>query len=269
MYERKNRTNDSFRGNVVKNGREALAIFHKMSYNICEIQIVHRCSTCFLCSTDRGESDWRVDMNKIITISRQYGSGGREIGEKLANIYNIPFYDRALITRAAEESGFAEAAFDKVEDKATNSLLYSIAMGMNAYGGPDLGYTHMSLDDRIYLAQSDIIRKVADEGPCVIIGRCADYILKDRDDVINIFIWASLPYRIKRAIERDGVDPKDAEATVLKKDKRRANYYNYHANDKWGKVSNYHLAIQSDFGGVEKSVQIIRDFIAIESGDPD
>ena len=200
-------------------------------------------------------------MNKIVTISRQYASGGREVAERLAMEYGIPFYDRALIARAAKESGFAEAAFDNVEMKATNSLLYSIAMGMNAYGSPDIGYTHLSLDVRIYIAQSDIIRKVADEGPCIIVGRCADYVLRERKDVINIFIWSSMPYRIKRAIERDGIEEDKAEETIIRMDKRRANYYNYHAIEKWGTVTNYHLAIQNDFRGVDKTVEVIKQFI--------
>ena len=200
-------------------------------------------------------------MNKVVTISRQYASGGREVAEKLAKEYGVPFYDRALIAKAAKESGCAEAAFDNVEMKATNSLLYSIAMGMNAYGSPDLGYTHLSLDDRIYIAQSDIIRKVADEGPCIIVGRCADYVLRERKDVVNIFIWSSMPFRIKRAIERDGVEPDKAEETITRMDKRRANYYNYHAIEKWGVVTNYHLAIQNDFRGVDKTVEVIKQFI--------
>ena len=200
-------------------------------------------------------------MNKIVTISRQYASGGREVAEKLTMEYGIPFYDRALIARAAKESGFAEAAFDNVEMKATNSLLYSIAMGMNAYGSPDIGYTHLSLDDRIYIAQSDIIRKIADEGPCIIVGRCADYVLRERKDVINIFVWSSMPFRVKRAIERDGVEPEKAEDTIIRMDKRRANYYNYHAVEKWGVVTNYHLAIQNDFRGVDKTVEVIKQFI--------
>ena len=200
-------------------------------------------------------------MNKVVTISRQYASGGREVAEKLAHEYGIPFYDRALIAKAAKESGFAEAAFDNVEMKATNSLLYSIAMGMNAYGSPDLGYTHLSLDDRIYIAQSDIIRKVADEGPCIIVGRCADYVLRERKDVVNIFIWSSIPFRIKRAIERDGVEEDKAEETIVRMDKRRANYYNYHAIEKWGVVTNYHLSIQNDFRGVDKTVEVIKQFI--------
>ncbi|MCI8626764.1 MAG: cytidylate kinase-like family protein [Lachnospiraceae bacterium] len=204
-------------------------------------------------------------MNKIITISRQFGSGGREIGKKLADALGIPFYDNEIITRAAKESGFAEAAFEKAESRATNSLLYSIAMGMNAYGSQDMGYTNLPLDDRIYLAQSNVIRKVAEEGPCVIVGRCADYVLKERTDVINVFIWATLPFRVERAVRIDKVNPVKAEDAVLRMDKRRANYYSYHANDKWGKVYNYHLSIQSDFGGIDKTVEVIKLFVEHES----
>lgn len=200
-------------------------------------------------------------MSKIITISRQYGSGGREIGERLSKLLDIPYYDNALITRAAKESGFAEAAFEKAEEKATNSLLYSIAMGMNAYGNQEFGFAHLSLDDRIYLAQSEIIRKVADEGPCVIIGRCADYVLKERNDVLHFFIWADMDFRIKRATELYNLSPSKAEENVLKVDKRRANYYNYHANGKWGSASNYHLSIKSDALGIEKSALLLKDFV--------
>lgn len=204
-------------------------------------------------------------MNSVITISRQYGSGGREIGEKLANTLGIPFYDHELIARAAKESGFAEAAFAKAEDKASSSLLYSIAMGMNAYGNQEIGFMHLSLDDRIYLAQSNVIRKVADEGPCVIVGRCADYVLKEYENVINVFIWADIESRVERATKLYDLDSNKAAENILKIDKRRANYYNYHANEKWGRIENYHISIKSDFAGIDGSVECIKMFI--EKGD--
>ena len=200
-------------------------------------------------------------MNKIITISRQYGSGGREIGAKLAQKLGIPFYDNEIITRAAKESGFAEAAFENAEKKATNSLLYSIAMGMNAYGNQDIGFTHLSLDDQVYLAQSNVIRKVAKEGPCVIVGRCADYVLKDFDNVIHIFVWADIENRIKRALSLYQLTSNKPEDEILKIDKRRANYYNYHASEKWGKAENYHLSIKSDYVGIDGAVDCIAQFV--------
>jgi cytidylate kinase len=200
-------------------------------------------------------------VNKIITVSRQFGSGGREIGAKLATKLGIPFYDNELITRAAKDSGFAEAAFENAEKKATNSLLYSIAMGMNAYGNQDIGFTHLSLDDQIYLAQSNVIRKVAQEGPCVIVGRCADYVLRDFDHVVHIFIWADLEYRKKRAVRLYQLKENKAEEEIIKTDKRRANYYNYHANEKWGKAENYHLSIKSDYVGIDNAVECILRFL--------
>ena len=196
-------------------------------------------------------------MKNIITISRQYGSGGREIGAKLAEKLGIPFYDNKLISLAAKESGFAESAFENVENKATSSLLYSIAMGINAYGNRDIGFTHLSLDDQIYLAQSDVIRKVAAEGPCVIVGRCADYVLKDFNNVVHIFIWADINYRKDRAINQYHLPAHKADEEIIKADKRRANYYNYHATGKWGKAENYHLSIRSDFIGIDNSVDCI------------
>ncbi len=205
-------------------------------------------------------------MKKVITISRQYGSGGREIGAKLAQKLGVPFYDDELIARAAKESGFAEAAFDNVEKRATNSFLYSIAMGMNAYGNQDIGFTHLSLDDQLYLAQSNIIRKVAQEGPCVIVGRCADYILRDQEDVVNIFIWAGMEARKERVIRLYNVVKNKAEDELLKADKRRANYYNYHANEKWGKAENYHLSLRSDSIGIDHAVEAIIHYLESAEG---
>lgn len=200
-------------------------------------------------------------MNKVITISRQFGSGGKEIGEKLAKRLEIPFYDNELIDRAAKESGFSAKAFENAESKATNSLLYSIAMGMNSYGNQELGFAQLSLDDRIYIAQADVIRKVAEEGPCVIVGRCADYILKEHKEVINVFIWAELEYRVDRAIKLENISPMKTEENVLKFDKRRANYYNYHANGKWGKADNYNLCLRSDDLGIDNVVECIAEYV--------
>ena len=200
-------------------------------------------------------------MNKIITISRQYGSGGREIGEKLAKELGIPFYDNEIITRAAKESGFAEAAFHRAEQKATNSLLYSIAMGLNSYGNQDFGFSNLSLDDRIYLAQSEVIHKIAEEGPCVIVGRCADYVLRNTKNVVNVFIWAEIDARVHRAIEKYEMPQHKAAEQIFKIDKRRANYYNYHANEKWGRADNYHLCMQSDFLGIDGTVEVLKNLL--------
>lgn len=184
------------------------------------------------------------------------------IGEKLAKALGIPYYDNELITRAAKESGFAEEAFHAAESKATNSFLYSIAMGMSSFGGNhETGYTNLSLDDRIYLAQTDIIRKVAAEGPCVIVGRCADYVLKEMDNVVNIFICADMKFRADRAVNLYGMDAHKIEDSIRKIDKRRANYYNYHSCEQWGKAQNYHLCINSGAIGIENSVACIKAYV--------
>ncbi len=200
-------------------------------------------------------------MKKIITITRQYGSGGREIGKKLAEAYGIPFYDSEIITRAAKETGFAEVTFEKAEDKAHNSLLYSIAMGMNVFSSQEVGFTGLSLDDKVFLAQSNVIRKVAEEGPCVIVGRCADYILKDKENVVNVFISASPDFRIRRSIEVDNLQEAKAAEIVLKKDKSRANYYKYHSGERWNNILNYHIAVRSDMCGIDGTVECLKNYI--------
>ena len=200
-------------------------------------------------------------MNKIITITRQFGSGGREIGKKLAEAYGIPFYVNEIISRAAKDTGFAEAAFERAEDKASNSLLYSIAMGMNVFSSQDVGFSGLSLDDRIFLAQSKVIRNVAKEGPCVIVGRCADYILKNQENVVNLFIRATLDFRIKRAIEVEGIPKEKSAEMVMKKDKSRANYYKYHSGERWDNVLNYDFAIRSDLCGIDGTVACLKAYL--------
>lgn len=200
-------------------------------------------------------------MNKVITITRQFGSGGREIGKKLAEAYGIPFYDNEIISRAAKDTGFAEAAFERAEDKASNSLLYSIAMGMNVFSSQDVGFSGLSLDDRIFLAQSKVIRNVAKEGPCVIVGRCADYILKNQENVVNLFIRATLDFRIKRAIEVEGIPKEKSAEMVMKKDKSRANYYKCHSGERCDNVLNYDFAIRSDLCGIDGTVACLKAYL--------
>ena len=200
-------------------------------------------------------------MNKVITISRQYGSGGREIGKRLAEHYGIPFYDNEIISNAAKESGFAEVAFEKAEEKATNSFLYSLAMGMSAYGNMDMGFSTMSVDDRLFLAETKVTRRFAQEGPCVIVGRCADYVLKDLPNMVNIYVAADIPSKVKRAIEVYDLPKAKAEENIIKFDKRRSNYYNFHTGKRWGDVNNYHISIRSDFGGIDNAVKTLIAYI--------
>ena len=202
-------------------------------------------------------------MDRIVTISRQYGSGGREIGRKLAEVWGIPFYDNELITRAAKDSGFAETAFETAESRANNSLLYSIARGTASFNGQDVGFSvdNLSLDDKLYLAQAKVIRNCAAEGPCVIVGRCADYILRKLDNLVSIFVYADMDFRIERAMRIDGMAPEKIENAILKIDKRRSNYHNFHTGEKWGKVENYSLCINSARVGIDNAVQVIKTYV--------
>ena len=191
--------------------------------------------------------------NTIYTIGRQYGSGGRIIGKKLADDLGIPFYDKELLTIAAKESGFCEEIFETHDEKPTSSFLYSLVMG--GYGSDS-----MPLNHKLFLAQFETIKKIAKQGPCVIIGRCADYALEEMDNVVNVFVHASTEERIKRVVEEYGDDPKKAEDIINKTDKKRANYYNYYSDKKWGVASTYNLSIDSGKIGIEKSVELIKEF---------
>lgn len=202
-----------------------------------------------------------MDCNKIITIARQFGSGGREIGEKLSERLGIKYYDKELISIAAKESGVNPEVFENIDERATNSLLYSLSMGLYSFGNNFPSMNEMPINDKLYLLQHKIIKQVADEGPCVIVGRCADYVLKDRKDVVNIFIYADLDFRIKRAVEIKDVKPSKAEQVVLKTDKTRANYYNFYSGKKWGLPENYDLCINRSALSADKAVDVIECYL--------
>ncbi len=192
--------------------------------------------------------------NKIITIGRQYGSGGREIGKKLADAMGVPFYDKALLSRAAQESGFCEEILEDYDEKPVNSLLYSLFMG-----GPG-GVDSLPLNQKLFLAQFDAIKKVASEGPCVIIGRCADYALRDHPNCVNIFIHAQMEARVQRLMRLYNLTAEKAEQTALKRDKQRASYYNFYSDKRWGAADHYHLVVDSSAIGIDNAVELIRIF---------
>ena len=200
----------------------------------------------------------------IITIARQFGSGGREIGKALSEKLQIPFYDKELISLAAKESGIDSEVFENVDERATNSLLYSLSMGLYSFG---TGYSAMGdlpVNDRLYILQHKIIKRLAEQGPCVIVGRCADYILKDRDDCVRLFIHADMEYRKERAIRLRGVDKARAEQVVNKTDKVRANYYSFYSGQKWGYSQNYDLCIDSTKLSTEQIVDVIISYLDIK-----
>ncbi len=195
-------------------------------------------------------------MKSIITISRQYGSGGRFIAKKLAEKLGIPYYDNELITLAAKNSGYSEAIFEKAEQLSTHSFLYSLSM----FGSVD-GIYGLPLSDKVFLAQSEVIKKVAEEGPCVIVGRCSDYVLKEYDNVINFFVYSDEAHKIERAVKYYGIEADKAVSVLKNKDKKRAAYYNYYSSQRWGDAENYHLSLNSDAVGIDAAVDILASFV--------
>lgn len=192
----------------------------------------------------------------VITIARQFGSGGRETGKKLAEKLGIKFYDKELISIAAKESGINPEIFERVDEKATNSLLYSLSVGAATIGNNFAITPQLPMNDRLFLLQHDIIKKVSAE-PCVIVGRCADYVLKDRTDCIKLFIYADLQSRIDYAVKVHNVPLEKAPSIVRKTDKSRADYYNYYSTGKWGDPQNYDLCINSTELSKDKAVELI------------
>lgn len=205
--------------------------------------------------------------NYIITIGRQFGSGGREIGEALAKKLNIPYYDKELISLAAKESGMDAEVFNHVDERATNSLLYSLSMGLYSFGSNFSNNSDLPVNDRLYILQHQIIKKLADEGPCVIVGRCADYVLKDRKDCINVFIHANMEYRKERAIAIHDVKKNKAEQIINKTDKVRANYYGFYSGQKWGLAQNYDISIDSSKLTTDQAVELIEAYIKLRSAE--
>lgn len=195
----------------------------------------------------------------VITISRQFGSGGHEVGEKLARQLDVPFYDKALIAMAAKQSGLSEEVFASADEKASSSLLYSMVMGSYSFGARVPGINEMPINDKLFLIQSDIIKKAAEEGPCVIIGRCADYILREHGNCMNVFIHASKEERVRRSIAKKDCEERKAADFVTKKDKQRANYYNFYSNKRWDDLQNYDITIDTSRFTVDEAVELLMD----------
>ena len=194
----------------------------------------------------------------IITIARQYGSGGREIGEKVAALLGIPLYDKEIITDAAREGEFCTDVIKNADESAANSLLYTLAMGSNIAGTTmHFGYK-MPINDKLFILQSELIRKYAAEGSCVIIGRCADYVLRNEMNVLRIFIYGDLDCRKARITERHPeLKPSQIIDVINKTDKRRSSYYNFYTGNKWGKYDNYDMTINSSTLGIDHTAQVI------------
>ena len=200
--------------------------------------------------------------NTIITIGRQYGSGGHDIGKQLAEELNVPFYDKALLERAAKDSGLCQEIVENHDEKPTNSFLYSLVMDTYSLGYTTSSFSEMPLNHKIFLAQFDAIKNIAKEGPCVIVGRCADYALADFPNVVNVFLHADMQDRVVRIARRHDLTDAKAKDLIVKTDKRRASYYNYYTSKKWGDAAGYDLSLNTATLGIDGTIHMIREFMA-------
>lgn len=198
-------------------------------------------------------------MKTVITIGRQFGSGGKEVGIRVAKELGVPFYDKEILRKAAEKSGMCEKIFENFDERP-KSLLYSIAMDSYMFSLPGAGASD-SLEQQVYLATFDTIRNIAEQGPCVIIGRCADYALAQHPDHLSLFIHAPMDVRVERVAERQNLTPDKAKALINKTDKRRAAYYEYYSAQKWGAVESYDFCLDSSYLGLSGTVELIRSIV--------
>lgn len=202
--------------------------------------------------------------NLVITIGRQCGSGGRVIGQKLAEELGVKCYDKELLAIAAKNSGLCEELFETHDEKPTSSFLYSLVMDTYSLGYTTSGYTDMPINHKVFLAQFDTIKKLAEEESCVIVGRCADYALADRPNTVTVFICGNEADKIKRMEEVYKVTESNAKDIMVKTDKKRASYYNYYSSKKWGDAKSYDLCINSSNVGTDGAVKAILEFAKIK-----
>lgn len=198
----------------------------------------------------------------VITIGREFGSGGHEIGEKLAEELGIKCYDKELLALAAKESGLCEELFANHDEKPTNSFLYSLVMDSYSLGYTT-SYVDMPINHKVFLAQFEAIKKLAEKESCVIVGRCADYALESNPYAISVWIKADMPFRVERIKQLYQLSDSKTADLIQKTDKRRASYYNYYSSKKWGEAKGYDLCIDSGKLGIDGSIEVIKKFIEI------
>lgn len=195
--------------------------------------------------------------NIVITIGREYGSGGHEVGARLAERLDIPFYDEELVDLAAEKSGCCPDFVRKNDEKTPGIFARTSIMPRGT------AYGHLTPEDELFISQTAIINELAGKGACVIVGRCADYVLRERTNTINIFIYAPLDARVSRklALGADGKTEKDVKKKIVSTDKQREKYYNFYTGEKWGNSRNYDICIDTSMAGIDGTVDLIIDFI--------
>lgn len=194
--------------------------------------------------------------NAIITVSREFGSGGRKIGELVAKRLDIPFYDKALVEMAAQKTGFSEGFVEEAERRITSSFLFNLAV-TGFYADRTAGAEAYPPQDTVYFAQSKVIAELAQQGPCVIVGRCADYVLRDHPHCLNVFVFSDPENKVRRGVNEYGLDAKKAAKALADRDRARAIYYNHYTERKWGHRANYQLSLHSDALGIENCAELI------------
>lgn len=200
-----------------------------------------------------------MSKNIVITIGRHFGSGGKEIGRKVSEALGFTFYDEELVTMAAEKSNIDKDVLNNVDERATGSLLYSLVTSGGLRGITTPLYYEMPINDKLFIAQSDVIKKLAQKGSCVIVGRCADYVLENTGcNTLNVFLYADMEYKIARIQKLYNLDRKAASERITKTEKQRKSYYNYYSNKEWGNMTGYDLCLNVSKLGIEHSVEIIR-----------
>ena len=205
-----------------------------------------------------------MKTNTIITIGREFGSAGREIGYKVAEAFDIKLYDKEMLARAAKESGICEEIFETHDEKPTNSFLYSLVMDTYSMGYSGNTYTDMPINHKVFLAQFDAIKKIADEGPCILVGRCADYALESYKNVVSVFIHADMNARIRRIARIYDLTDAKAKDMTIKTDKKRSSYYNYYTNKKWSDAESYELCLTSSELGIEGTAKAIIEYVKLK-----
>ena len=193
-----------------------------------------------------------MEKNRVIVISREYGSAGGQIGRLLAQQLGIPYYDKNFVGEAVKNNGLSEEFIEREDQKFISSLLFNLATGGYRYTN------NTDMSDQVYIAESNAIRQIAAQGSCVIVGRCADYILRDECDVFSVFIHADMAWRARRCVEELGHDSRRIEQQIRDKDRQRARHYEYYTDNTWGDRRNYHISVNSSLFGIEKSVELIR-----------
>lgn len=206
-----------------------------------------------------------MDHKFVVNIGRQLGSGGREIGEKLAARLDITFYDKELIGLASEESGLCREFFEKADEKASQGIIGGLfGMRFPFINDGAIPATNCLSNDALFKVQSDVIRRLAEEKSCLFVGRCADYILREHPRCINVFVSASPKARIECLCKAHGISEEEAENMMNKADKKRSEYYNYYSFKTWGAAATYHLCIDSSVLGIEKTIDFIEEFVRLK-----